>query len=281
MIKKILCCLTIILPAQLALADDAGSLFTQGMAAMEQGQLVQARSALSDALFSRELDKQQESQAVKVLTMLAQDTVFSANIIEGDPLVIAYTMRAGDTIASVNRKLGCNVPSDFLEKINGVDASQIKQGTTLKFIRGPFCGLISKQNFTLDIYLSNGGQKIFVRRAKVAIGKNDGTPVGMFRVSGKAQKATWVPPKSMAKKYKKPVKWGQKGYPLGKEGLFMSLRGIDDSTRSVKGYGIHGTNAQWSIGKAASHGCIRVGDKDISAIWSLMTEGASRVEITD
>ena len=38
---------------------------------------------------------------------------------------------------------------------------------------------------------------------------------------------------------------------------------------SQKGYGIHGTNAPHSIGKAASHGCIRMGRKDwkSSSTW--------------
>ena len=55
--------------------------------------------------------------------------------------------------------------------------------------------------------------------------------------------------------------------------------GAEPATSGVRGYGIHGTNAQWSIGKAASHGCIRVGDADIGPVWTLMTEGASTVQI--
>jgi lipoprotein-anchoring transpeptidase ErfK/SrfK len=114
---------------------------------------------------------------------------------------------------------------------------------------------------------------------KVAVGKNDRTPEGGFRIAGKAKHVTWTPPPSMAKKFTHPVKWGEKGYPLGKEGYFMVLRGTDSSTRGMKGYGIHGTNAQWSIGKAASHGCIRVGEGDIATLWAMMTEGSSTVQI--
>jgi hypothetical protein len=37
---------------------------------------------------------------------------------------------------------------------------------------------------------------------------------------------------------------------------------------SEKGYGIHGTNVPKSIGKAASHGCIRMARPDIEELFS-------------
>jgi lipoprotein-anchoring transpeptidase ErfK/SrfK len=42
---------------------------------------------------------------------------------------------------------------------------------------------------------------------------------------------------------------------------------------SVKGYGIHGTNEPNSIGKAASHGCIRMGRKDLEEFYELVNAG--------
>ncbi|MGO8785995.1 MAG: L,D-transpeptidase [Terriglobia bacterium] len=41
---------------------------------------------------------------------------------------------------------------------------------------------------------------------------------------------------------------------------------------SQKGYGIHGTNVPSSIGKAASHGCIRMGKHDVEELfnWALV-----------
>ncbi len=38
-------------------------------------------------------------------------------------------------------------------------------------------------------------------------------------------------------------------------------------------YGIHGTNAPKSIGKAASHGCIRMGKKDLEEFFTLVKVG--------
>jgi lipoprotein-anchoring transpeptidase ErfK/SrfK len=42
---------------------------------------------------------------------------------------------------------------------------------------------------------------------------------------------------------------------------------------SQKGYGIHGTNEPRSIGKAASHGCIRMGQKDLENLYAQVRSG--------
>jgi lipoprotein-anchoring transpeptidase ErfK/SrfK len=42
---------------------------------------------------------------------------------------------------------------------------------------------------------------------------------------------------------------------------------------SAKGYGIHGTNVPASIGKAASHGCIRMGKHDLEELFEMVTVG--------
>jgi len=42
---------------------------------------------------------------------------------------------------------------------------------------------------------------------------------------------------------------------------------------SQKGYGIHGTNEPRSIGKAASHGCIRMGRRDLEALFAQVRAG--------
>ena len=45
-----------------------------------------------------------------------------------------------------------------------------------------------------------------------------------------------------------------------------------------KGYGIHGTNNPSSIGKAVSHGCIRMYNKDVIELFNLVGVG-TRVKI--
>jgi lipoprotein-anchoring transpeptidase ErfK/SrfK len=40
-----------------------------------------------------------------------------------------------------------------------------------------------------------------------------------------------------------------------------------------KGYGIHGTNEPRSIGKAASHGCIRLRNRDVQELFAMVSVG--------
>jgi lipoprotein-anchoring transpeptidase ErfK/SrfK len=49
---------------------------------------------------------------------------------------------------------------------------------------------------------------------------------------------------------------------------------------NLKGYGIHGTNAPQSIGQAASHGCIRLKNRDVERLYAMLRVG-DVVEIRD
>jgi lipoprotein-anchoring transpeptidase ErfK/SrfK len=42
---------------------------------------------------------------------------------------------------------------------------------------------------------------------------------------------------------------------------------------SKKGYGIHGTNRPASIGRNASHGCIRMRNRDVEELFEMVSVG--------
>jgi len=54
-----------------------------------------------------------------------------------------------------------------------------------------------------------------------------------------------------------------KDNPLGSRWMGLNL----------KGYGIHGTNVQSSVGKAASHGCFRMRKQDVEELYALVQVG--------
>jgi L,D-transpeptidase ErfK/SrfK len=90
----------------------------------------------------------------------------------------------------------------------------------------------------------------------VAVGKaSTPSPEGEFRIINRIPNPAWYAPG-------KVVAPG-KGNPLGSR--WMGL--------SAKGYGIHGTNAPKSIGKAASHGCIRMRATDLEELFDLISVG--------
>jgi lipoprotein-anchoring transpeptidase ErfK/SrfK len=90
----------------------------------------------------------------------------------------------------------------------------------------------------------------------VAIGKpNTPSPAGNFHISSRILHPTWYQPG-------KVVAPGPAN-PLGTR--WMGL--------GYKGYGIHGTNAPLSVGKAASHGCIRMRNRDVEELFALVQIG--------
>jgi lipoprotein-anchoring transpeptidase ErfK/SrfK len=242
--------------------------------------LVATRSAGCAQLFSGTLDAKTATKLRGQLAKLADQTIFGPKVFDGDPYTARYTIAAGDTADGVVRKLHLHIPSALLLKINGIGEGGWSVGQEIKVIKGPFRVEVHKNTFALDLYLENaGGAKTFVKRLGVGLGKADGTPEGAFVVRAKSQHTTWYPPPSMADKIDHPVQWGQKGYPLGKEGYWIGLKGTDAATSGRSGYGIHGTNAQWSIGQARSHGCVRMADAGIATVFSLLVENASTVRI--
>jgi lipoprotein-anchoring transpeptidase ErfK/SrfK len=95
----------------------------------------------------------------------------------------------------------------------------------------------------------------------VAVGKpSTPSPVGSFTIERRAANPTYH-------HNGKTVLPGP-GNPVGTR--WMGL--------SINGYGIHGTNEPKSIGKAASHGCIRMAKADLEEFYELVAVG-DKVEI--
>jgi lipoprotein-anchoring transpeptidase ErfK/SrfK len=95
-----------------------------------------------------------------------------------------------------------------------------------------------------------------VKVFSVAVGA-PGTPSpnGEFRIVNRIEKPTYYAPG-------KVIKPGPAN-PLGTRWIGLSL----------KGYGIHGTNEPISIGRRASHGCIRMRNEDVEELFELVRAG--------
>lgn len=95
----------------------------------------------------------------------------------------------------------------------------------------------------------------------VAVGAaNSPSPSGTFQVKNRLVAPTYYHPG-------KVIPAGANN-PLGTRWIGLS----------TKGYGIHGTNVESSIGKAASHGCIRMHRKDLEDLFADVQVG-DQVEI--
>lgn len=103
-----------------------------------------------------------------------------------------------------------------------------------------------------------------VKTYPVGIGVLDGrTPFGTFYVTGKLENPTWYIPPSLQKKH------GRTSIPPGPENPL----GTHWISLSRNGYGIHGTDFPWGVGRLVSHGCIRLYPEDIENLYPLVRTG--------
>jgi len=86
------------------------------------------------------------------------------------------------------------------------------------------------------------------------------SPVGVYKIVNSIPDPTWY--------YKGKVVGPGKDNPLGTRWLGLN----------IKGYGIHGTNVPSSIGHNASHGCVRMRNRDVEELFG-MVEVGDQVEL--
>ena len=148
-----------------------------GLAAKRAGNLIEARTRLNLALHGG-LSKEQVKDVRRALAELAEKTVFSFGVADGDPLAEYYVVRSGDSLARIAQRY--KLTDDLLATINRIpDKNLIREGLRLKALQGPFHASIDKSNHTMHVYL----QDVYVWSARVALGVNGSTPTGVWRVT--------------------------------------------------------------------------------------------------
>lgn len=122
---------------------------------------------------------------------------------------------------------------------------------------------IIKNKFEVNIYQNFNSEKVLLMKRKVCLGRNKkgrfSTPTGKYFLKRIIENPWWYPPKWADQK--DPSKPG-KNNPYG---LWMSELSRDNSSGNYNwgvkrdsGIRIHSTNNSRSIGRASSHGCIRL-----------------------
>lgn len=95
-----------------------------------------------------------------------------------------------------------------------------------------------------------------VAKFSVAVGASGSpSPMGEFRIISRVSNPTYYRPGSVIP--------SGKDNPVGTRWVGLSQ----------KGYGIHGTNAPRSVGQAASHGCIRLRNRDMERLFAMVKIG--------
>jgi len=203
---------------------------------------------LSDA--SSELDLEApSSETLETLSEEERDQMHIHNMTfdEFSMLSSEHKVESGETLGAIASKY--NVGVGLLTKLNNLDnPNLIRVGQKLKVIQGPFRIVIHKQAKTLSIYLKD----LHIKTYDIAVGKDDSTPEGEFKIMDKLVKPIWTDPYQNVQ-----VMPDDPNYPLGTRWMQFA----------EYGYGIHGTNHPESIKTEASFGCIRMLNPDAEEVY--------------
>lgn len=117
---------------------------------------------------------------------------------------------------------------------------------------------ISLSRRQVTLYKGNAPIKSYA----IAIGRPGWeTPVGKYRVMDMMEKPTWIHP------------WTGEAIPGGNPENPLGNYWIGFWTNGKHWIGFHGTPNQESVGKAASHGCIRMYNKDVEELFTQVNLG--------
>jgi L,D-transpeptidase ErfK/SrfK len=182
-------------------------------------------------------------------------------------------IRTDDTLLDIAVRHG--VGFDALARLNSeVDTWIPAPGTVVRIpsrvilpnVQGEGLVINVPEMRLFDFTVANGPEVI-----AAAVGDaEDPTPTGSFAIEDKRVDPVWNVPISIQRERPKLPQQVPPGpeNPLGSR--WMRIGNTS--------YGIHGTNTRWSIGRTATHGCVRLYEVDVRRLFERTPEG-TRLEI--
>jgi lipoprotein-anchoring transpeptidase ErfK/SrfK len=171
---------------------------------------------------------------------------------------IVYTIQKNDALQKIARKYGTTVEAIQLSNNMKLTNYNIWLGQTLKIYKPEWSIAVSKSRKKLYLYDGKDLFKVY----SIGTGKQNRTPVGTFVIVSKIKKPAWYSPSG------KIIPFGSKENVLGTRWMKLSPTGTTDKT--LRGYGIHGTWDNDSIGKDQSNGCIRMRNNEVEELFSII-----------
>jgi len=178
---------------------------------------------------------------------LGVNLLFSPELIDASMI---YEVKPGDSLFVIAKKFGTTI--DLIKASNNIEGEIIKPGQKLKIITGKFKIVVNVSTNTLSLFLDDK----LIKAYPVGTAKYKKTPLGKFKIVNRIVNPTWYAPDGV--------------YPFGDPKNIIGTRwmGIDKP-----GYGIHGTSEPESIGKYVSQGCIRMYNRDVEELFSIVAVG--------
>jgi hypothetical protein len=207
---------------------------------LEQDQILDAHAELSDIYWKHREHRpliQERIDETAAIIFSSMDRQFS------EPHFVEY----GETLESIAKQY--DVPWEYLSRLNRVSPEKLQAGQQLKVVRGPFGAVVDLSEYCLTVHAHGW----YVNRYMVGIGRDQKTPLGRFTVEEKLENPTWYNPDGGVVEADDPEN------PLGEFWIGLGNH-----------IGIHGTNDPSTIGRAASRGCVHLGESEIVEVFSLL-----------
>ncbi len=234
--------------------DTTGArLYDQASSLKMSGDVVQAKEAYQKIL-TEHPDFVEVEKVQKELEDLNMKIIFSNTPIENKTLV--HQIESGDTLGELAKKYGTTI--DLIKRSNNLSSNVIHIGQKLRIWTGTFNIFVDKSQNILILKDGHDVLKVY----NVSTGNENSTPVGEFTITSRLVDPVWfnkgvaVPPESPQN-------------VLGSRWL-----GFDRA-----GYGIHGTIDPETIGQQITAGCVRMRNKDVEEIYSLIPRGTKVVVV--
>ena len=145
-------------------------------------------------------------------------------------------------------------------------------GQQLKVVRGPWKVKIHKKARLMTVSRSVDNKETVFAVFSVGIGRKNSTPAGKFVICYRSYHPVYRDAQGRVFKY------GHKNNPLGE--CFLALARPEAPAKPFRGYGIHGTADDASVGRSLSNGCVRMHNDDVTMLYYLLPAGTI-VEITE
>lgn len=182
----------------------------------------------------------------------AKEVFFDA----GRHFMTPYVVQPGDQLRNIAKKY--NVTYQYLERLNGINARQIRPAMKLKVLKGPFHAVVDLKERELTVHYHG----YYVAKYPIGIGKDGKTPIGKHKIDDKLINPTYTHTDERTGRQTK-IPFGDPANPLGTRWLSIG-----------RSFGIHGTNDPRSIGKAESAGCVRMHNTDAEWVYDFLTVGS-------
>lgn len=230
--------------------QEASALYQEAVTLKDKGDLVKAKEVYRQILTDHsdyEKIESVQSELENVNMRLVFSSVPTAQS-------VVHEVAGGDTLGKIAKQYATTV--DLIKVSNNLRGDTIRMGQKLRIWTGKFNVYVDKSQNVLMLKDGDEVLKIY----HVSTGANNSTPVGTFKVTSKLVDPVWfnkgvvVPPDSPQN-------------VLGSRWL-----GFD-----IPGYGIHGTIEPETIGQQVTAGCVRMLNRDVEELYSLLPLGTEVV----